>query len=158
MSNYYQAIKEADVKILDKVLEEALSYFNNELVEAKTEIVIKGKTLVECCSIMSSYQEKRGEQLNELNAILSFFEQKLKVIKAKVYKNYLECYQRQLSASDIRIYVDGDENVSIIQSKINDIVLVKNNFEKLYDAFCTLNFQLTNLSKVYSANVADVIL
>lgn len=151
--NYFQAVKQKDEAIIP-----ALEYFGAEYEEGRKEIVMKGKNLTECCAMIASFYAKRLEQYNEINAILKHFEIKLSSLKSAKYKHYLESYQRQLTSTDIKIYVEGDKDVVALQTIINEITLVRNKFESLITCFETMNYQLNNLSKIYAAGITSVIL
>ena len=135
-----------------------MEYFSKEYEEGKKEIVMKGKNLTECCAMVAAFYANRLEQYNELNAILRHFEIKLNAKKSEKYKHYLESYQRQLSSTDIKVYVEGDQDIVALQTIINEITLIRNKFESLITCFETENYQLNNLSKIYAAGITSVIL
>lgn len=151
-NEYFQAIKQND-----NALPQALEYFNNEYDEARNEVKISGK-IAECVSKLSSRYEYRFSQLQEIEAILKHFEIKLSQKKSALYQKYLENYQRALSSSDIKIYIEGQPEIVAIQQIINEISLVRNKFISLSKGFETANYQLSNLSKLYAAGVDSVIL
>lgn len=151
-NEYFQAIKQND-----NALPQALEYFNNEYDEARNEVKISGK-ITECVSKLSSRYEYRFSQLQEIEAILKHFEIKLSQKKSALYQKYLENYQRALSSSDIKIYIEGQPEIVAIQQIINEISLVRNKFISLSKGFETANYQLSNLSKLYAAGVDSVIL
>lgn len=151
MSNqYFQAVKQND-----NALPGALEYFNNEYEEAREEVKIKG-SLTECVSKISSRYEYRVSQLQEIEAILRHFEIKLSQRKSTLYQKYLENYQRALSSSDIKIYIEGQPEIVATQQIINEVTLIRNKFLGLTKGFETANYQLSNLSKLYAAGVDGV--
>lgn len=151
MSNeYFQAVKQND-----NALPQALEYFNKEYEEARSEVKVTGK-LTECVSKISSRYEYRVSQLQEIEAILKHFEIKLSQSKSKLYQKYLENYQRALSSSDIKIYIEGQPEIVAIQQIINEIALIRNKYLGLSKGFETANYQLSNLSKLYAAGVDGV--
>lgn len=151
MSNqYFQSVKQND-----NALPNALEYFNNEYEEAREEVKIKG-SLTECVSKISSRYEYRVAQLQELEAILRHYEIKLSQKKSSLYQKYLENYQRALSSSDIKIYIEGQPEIVATQQIINEVTLVRNKFLGLTKGFETANYQLSNLSKLYAAGVDGV--
>ena len=148
--NYFQAIKQNE-----NALPEALEYFNKEYEDARKEVKVEG-SLVKCVSELSSRFENRLFQLQELEAILKHFEIKLSQMKSDCYKKYLEHYQRALSSSDIKIYIEGQPEIVAIQQIINEIALIRNKYVSLSKAFETENFQLSNLSRLYAAGCDGV--
>lgn len=151
MSNeYFQAVKK-DETTLPKILE----YFNNEYEEGRKEIDVKG-SLTECVSKLSSYYEYRYSQLQEIEAILKHFEIKLSQRKSALYQKFLENYNRALSSTDIKIYIEGNPEICAIQQILNEITLVRNKFIGLSKGFDTKNYQLSNLSKLYVAGIDGI--
>lgn len=149
-NNFFQLVKQND-----NMLPSALEYFNDEYNKARDEVKIKG-SLTECVSSISSRYEYRVSQLQEIEAILRHFEIKLSQKKSVLYQKYLENYQRALSSSDIKIYIEGQPEIVAIQQIINEISLVRNKFLGLTKGFETANYQLSNLSKLYATGVDGV--
>jgi hypothetical protein len=147
---YFQAVKQND-----NALPNALEYFNKEYEEAREEVKIKG-SLTECVAKISSRYEYRVSQLQDIEAILRHFEIKLSQRKSTLYQKYLENYQRALSSSDIKIYIEGQPEIVATQQIINEVTLVRNKFLGLTKGFETANYQLSNLSKLYAAGVDGV--
>lgn len=148
--NYFKAIKQNE-----NVLPEALEYFNKEYEDARKEVKVEG-SLVKCVSELSSRFENRLFQLQELEAILKHFEIMLAQKKSNLYKQYLEHYQRALSSSDIKIYIEGQPEIVAVQQIINEVALIRNKYVSLSKAFETENFQLSNLSRLYAAGCDGV--
>ena len=149
-NEYFQAIKK-DETTLPKVLE----YFNDEYEDARKEVDIKG-SLTECVSKISSRYEYRVSQLQEIEAILKHFEIKLSQRKSALYQKFLENYNRSLSSTDIKIYIEGQPEVVAIQQIINEIALIRNKYMGLTKGFETANYQLSNLSRLYASGVDGV--
>lgn len=150
MSNYFQAVKQND-----NALPEALEYYGKEYEEARAEVAIKG-SLTECVSKISSRYEYRVSQLQEIEAILKHFEIKLSQKKSALYQKFLENYQRMLSSSDIKVYIEGQPEIVALQQVINEITLIRNKYLGLTKGFETGNYQLSNLSRLYAAGVDGV--
>ena len=147
---YFQAVKQND-----NALPNALEYFNKEYEEAREEVKIKG-SLTECVAKISSRYEYRVSQLQDIEAKLRHFEIKLSQRKSTLYQKNLENYQRALSSSDIKIYIEGQPEIVATQQIINEVTLVRNKFLGLTKGFETANYQLSNLSKLYAAGVDGV--
>lgn len=150
--NYFQAVKQNE-----NALPEALEYFNQQYEEARKEVKVAGN-FGKCVSELSSNFEYRLSQLQELEAILKHFEIKLTQRKSELYKKFLENYQRALSSSDIKVYIEGQPEIVAIQQIINEIALVRNKYISLSKGFETANYQLSNLSRLYGNGTQEVIL
>ena len=150
--NYFQAVKQNE-----NALPEALKYFNEQYELARKEVAITGN-FGKCVSQLSTNFENRLSQLQEIEAILKHFEIKLSQSKSKLYQKYLENYQRALSSSDIKIYIEGQPEIVAIQQIINEIALIRNKYVALSKGFETANYQLSNLSRLYGSGAQDIIL
>lgn len=152
MSKYLQMIKD-NANNLSEVLE----YFNNEYEEARQDLKVKGNLMQES-SKLSSIVEYRYSQLQELEAIIGYFDIKLKGIKSSLYQKMMTTSSRMLSSTDIKQYIDGDKNVMDIQMIINDISLVRNKFIGLTKGFETKNFMISNIVKLQVAGLDTIII
>lgn len=150
MESPFQIIKKDETK-----LSEILNYFNNEYEDARKELKISGK-LESYISQISANFEYRYSQLQELEAILEYFNIKLKSIKSKKYQQLINTSARALTQSDLRQYIDGDEQVVAVQTIINEIALVRNKYISLSKGFESQNFSLNNLTKLYVAGLDEI--
>ena len=89
----------------------------------------------------------------QLEAIMEFFDIKLKGIRSSLYQKLLNNSQRALTSNDIKQYIDGDKNIMDLQLIINDIALVRNKFISLTKGFETKNWQLSNLTNLQCAGL-----
>ena len=64
---------------------------------------------------------------------------------------------RALTQSDLRQYIDGDEQVVAMQTIINEIALVRNKFISISKGFETENWQISNLTKLYAAGLDGIV-
>lgn len=147
MTNYLKLIKENANNVPT-----VLSYFEEEYIKAREEVKIKGN-LQRCISELSSLYEMRFAQLQELEAIMEFFDIKLKGIRSSLYQKLMNNSQRALTSNDIKQYIDGDKNIIDLQLIINDIALVRNKFISLTKGFESKNWQLSNLTKLHCAGL-----
>ena len=105
---------------------------------------------------MSSLFEMRFSQLQEIEAILTHFNNKLSGIKGAIYRDLQEHSKRQLTSTDIKQYVDSDSKVLAMQSIINEIVLVRNKFMSLTKGFESKNFMLSNITRLQCAGLDNI--
>ena len=150
MSEYLKLIKD-NANNISKVIE----HFEEEYNLAKSEMKIKGN-LNRNISELPSLYEMRYSQLQELEAILEFFDIKLKGIRSSLYQKYMNTSQRALNVTDIKQYIDGDKNIVELQLIINDIALIRNKFISLSKGFETKNWQLSNLVKLQCAGLDNI--
>lgn len=152
INNYFQLIKKDDSK-----LQEVLEYFEEEYLKGKEEIKING-ILNQNISELSSLFENRFSQLQELEAILSHYNNKLNGIRGNIYRDLQEHSKRQLTSTDIKQYVDSDAKVLAMNSIINEITLVRNKFISLTKGMETKNWQLSNIVKLQCAGLDNIII
>lgn len=151
MSKYLQMIKE-DAKKLPEILE----HFNQEYEDAKKELKIEGNLQQEATKL-PSYMEYRFSQLQELEAILEYFNIKLKGVKSTLYQKFMNTSARALTSNDVKQYIEGDKTVIEIQTVINDVALVRNRFVGLTKGFDAKNFMISNIVKLRVAGLDSII-
>lgn len=152
-TNWVKTIKDDATKV-----NEALEYYGNEYLEARKELNDKGKHLQQVQLELPSLFEIRYAQLQELEAIMEFFDIKVKGLRSNLYQKLMNNSQRALTSNDIKQYIDGDKNIMDLQLIINDIALVRNKFISITKALDIKNWQLSNITKALCAGLNDIIL
>ena len=132
----------------------AIQYFEDELVEAKTQIRIKGN-VERAAAEMPGIVEQRFNQLQELEAILEYLNIELRRLRSSFFKKYLENYQRALSSRDVEKYVDGEVDVVDYEKIINEFALMRNKWLGVTKALDQKQWQLTNIVKLRVAGMED---
>ena len=89
-------------------LPDCIEYFYQELNSAKAEARIHGN-VEKASASLPGIVEHRFNQLQEIEAILEYLNIELRRTRSKVFKKYLENYQRALSSRDVEKYVDGED-------------------------------------------------
>ena len=132
----------------------AIQYFEDELIEAKTQIRIKGN-VEKAAAEMPGIVEQRFNQLQELEAILEYLNIGLRRLRSSFFKKYLENYQRALSSRDVEKYVDGEADVVDYEKIINEFALMRNKWLGVTKALDQKQWQLTNIVKLRVAGMED---
>tara|TARA_B100000035_G_scaffold124172_1_gene105692 strand:- start:3957 stop:4412 length:456 start_codon:yes stop_codon:yes gene_type:complete len=132
----------------------AIQYFEDELVEAKTQIRIKGN-VERAAAEMPGIVEQRFNQLQELEAILEYLNIELRRLRSSFFKKYLENYARALSSRDVEKYVDGEADVVDYEKIINEFALMRNKWLGVTKALDQKQWQLTNIVKLRVAGMED---
>lgn len=151
MSRYAQVVKDL------AYLPTCIDYFYNELESAKSEIQINGK-LEKISANMPGIVEHRFNQLQEIEAILELLNIELRKIRSKIFKKYLENYQRALSSRDVERYVDGDDQVVDMEKIINEFSLLRNQWLGITKSLEVKQWQLNNIIKLRTAGMEDITL
>ena len=132
----------------------AIQYFEDELVEAKHQIRIKGN-VEKAAAEMPGIVEQRFNQLQELEAILEYLNIELRRLRSSFFKKYLENYARALSSRDVEKYVDGEADVVDYEKIINAFALMRNKWLGVTKALDQKQWQLTNIVKLRVAGMED---
>ena len=132
----------------------AIQYFEDELIEAKTQIRIKGN-VEKAAAEMPGIVEQRFNQLQELEAILEYLNIVLRRLRSSFFKKYLEIYARALSSRDVEKYVDGEADVVDYEKIINEFALMRNKWLGVTKALDQKQWQLTNIVKLRVAGMED---
>jgi hypothetical protein len=132
----------------------AIQYFEDELLQARLEVKIKGhieRTSAELPGIV----EHRFNQLQEIEAILEYLNIELRRLRSIFFKKYLENYQRALSSRDVEKYVDGEDDVVDYEKIINEFALIRNKWLGVLKALDQKQWQITNIIKLRVAGMED---
>ena len=132
----------------------AIQYFEDEFIEAKSQIRIKGN-VEKAAAEMPGIVEQRFNQLQELEAILEYLNIELRRLRSSFFKKYLENYARALSSRDVEKYVDGEADVVDYEKIINEFALMRNKWLGVTKALDQKQWQLTNIVKLRVAGMED---
>ncbi len=133
---------------------EAVLHFESELELARQELAMKG-SLEKLMAAMPGITEYRFNQLQEVNAILEYLNiQRRKAYKEK-YHHFLENYNRQLSATQLDVYVGATPEVVKWDNLINHIALIRNKYNGILKALEQKSFSLSNISRLRVAGLDD---
>ncbi len=146
---WYNKVSQDISKIPD-----AITYFENELNDAKKEVKLSGN-VEKAASALPGTIEYRFGQLQEIEAILRHLEIRLRKIKSGHFKAYLENYQRALSSRDVEKYVEGEQDVVDYEDLINEFALLRNKWLAIMKGLDQKQWQITNIVKLRCAGIED---
>lgn len=138
-------------------LPSCIDFFYQELNDARKEVRISGN-IERAAASLPGIVEHRFNQLQELEAILEYLNIELRRLRSKHFKKYLENYQRALSSRDVEKYVDGDADVVEMEKIVNEFALLRNHWLGIIKAIDQKQWQITNIVKLRTAGLEDVIL
>ena len=136
---------------------QAVSFFENELNDARQEVKLKGN-VERAAAEMPGIVEHRFNQLQEIEAILYYLNIELRRLRSSYFKKYLENYQRALSSRDVEKYVDGEADVVDYEKIINEFALMRNKWLGLLKGLDQKQWQITNVVKLRVAGMEDATL
>lgn len=132
-----------------------IAHYETELASAKTECKILGvveKNIKE----LPGVTEHRFNQLQEIEAVLSFLNIQLRKIRRRHFQKYLEAYARALTSRDAEKYVDGEDEVIDFETIINEVALLRNRWLGIMKGLESKNFMLGHVVRLRSAGMEDV--
>lgn len=132
-----------------------IDYFENELVAARTELSLKGKSLEKHAAELPGLVEHRYTQLQEIEAVLEFLNIQLRKDRSGEFKKFLEAYNKTLSSRDAEKYVDGVQVIVDSSLLINEIALLRNKYLSITKGMEAKNFMLGHISKLRVAGLDD---
>lgn len=132
-----------------------IQYFEAELEKAREELSLEGKTLEKHASELPGLFEYRYAQLQEIDAILEFFNIELRKNRSLEFKKFLEAYNKTLSSRDAEKYVDGVQSIVDLTLLINEIALLRNKFLGIVKAFDQKSFSASNIVRLKVAGLDD---
>ena len=133
---------------------EAIDYYENQIVEARTEIKLSGN-VERAAAELPGIVAHRFNQLQEIEAILHYMNIELRRLRSSYFKKYLENYQRALSSRDVEKYVDGEADVVDYEKIINEFALLRNKWLGLLKGLDQKQWQITNVVKLRVAGMED---
>jgi hypothetical protein len=133
---------------------DAVAYFEQELVEAREEVKLRGN-VEKASASMPGVVEQRFGQLQEIEAILEYLNIELRRLKSSFFRKYLENYQRALSSRDCERYVEGEADVVDMEKIINEFALLRNKWLGVIKALDQKQWQITNIVKLRVAGMED---
>ena len=136
-------------------LPDCIDYFYKELDSAKNESKIIGN-IEKASAALPGIVEHRFNQLQEIEAILEYLNIELRRTRSRVFKKYLENYQRALSSRDVEKYVDGEDDVVDMEKIINELALLRNQWLGIIKGLDIKQWQLSNIIKLRTAGLEDI--
>ena len=133
----------------------AIEHFEKQINEARYECSMKG-ILEKHSREMPGIVEHRFNQLQEVEAILEFLNIEMRKLRARIFRKFLENYNKALSSRDADKFVDGEQEVVDLQYLINDFSLVRNKYIGIIKALEAKGFQINNIVKLRAAGLEDI--
>ena len=152
MSTWYNKVTADLGNIVDSI-----EYYEAELDSAKYEVKIKG-SLEKSSAALPGITEHRFNQLQEIEAILEHLNIELRRERSKVFRKYLESYNRQLSSRDAEKFVDGEESVITLTHLSNQFALLRNKYLGIMKGLDAKQWQIGHITRLRTAGMEDIVL
>ena len=146
-------------KIVDNLsnIVPCIDYFENELEEAKYECGIKG-SLERLSAALPGITEQRFNQLQEIEAILEHLNINLRKERSKVFRKYLETYNRQLTSRDADKFVDGEDSVISLSELCNQFSMLRNKYLGIMKGLDQKSWQIGHITRLRTAGMEDIVI
>ncbi len=136
-------------------LPSCVDYYEKELIDAKKEIAIKGKTIEKSQAELPGVVEHRFTQLQEIEAILEFVNIRYRETRSNAFKKYLEKYAKDLTSRDADKYCDGDRDVVNMAIIVNEVALLRNKFLAMHKGLDQKSYMLGHITRLKCAGLDD---
>lgn len=134
-----------------------IDYFENELEDAKYECAIKG-SLEKSSAALPGTTEHRFNQLQEIEAILEHLNIELRRERSRVFRKYLEAYNRELSSRDAEKFVDGEDSVITLTHLCNQFSLMRNRYLGIMKGLDQKSWQIGHITRLRTAGMEDIVI
>lgn len=148
--NWYTQISQ-DISVIP----DFITYYENELSSAKTEVKIYGNVEKNIANL-PGITEHRFNQLQEIEAVLNYMNIQLRKIRRKHFQKYLEAYNRALTSRDAEKYVDGEDEVVDYEVLINEVALLRNNYLGIMKGLEVKQWRIGDIVKLRTAGMEDI--
>jgi len=150
MAGWYNKVNDSLAEIVN-----CIDYYENELAEAKVECGVKGN-VERLSAALPGITEHRFNQLQEIEAILEHLNIELRKTRSKVFRKFLENYNRQLTSRDADKFVDGEDEVVQLTSLVNQISLLRNKYLGIMKGLDTKQWQIGHIVRLRTAGMEDI--
>ena len=150
MAGWYNKVNDSLAEIVN-----CIDYYENELAEAKFECGLKGN-VERLSAALPGITEHRFNQLQEIEAILEHLNIELRKTRSKVFRKFLENYNRQLTSRDADKFVDGEDEVVQLTSLVNQISLLRNKYLGIMKGLDTKQWQIGHIVRLRTAGMEDI--
>lgn len=149
-TNWYNVV----VRDLSR-LPDCIAHFESELEAARYELTLKGQPIEKHSAELPGIVENRFGQLQVVEAILEHLNIELSKTRARVFRKFLETYNRQLSSRDAEKYTDGDPDVLGIAMLVNEFALIRNRYIALTKGLDQKSWQIGHITRLRCAGLED---
>jgi hypothetical protein len=132
-----------------------IEHYQRELDDAKRECKISG-IVEKNITALPGITEHRFNQLQEIEAVLSYLNIQLRKIRTKHFKKYLEGYARALTARDAEKYVDGEDEVIDYETIINEVAFLRNRWLGIMKGLDSKSWMSGHVVRLRTAGMEDI--
>jgi hypothetical protein len=134
---------------------DAYDYYMDQYEDGRTEanaLVARGNQVIDAASRLPGITGYRFAQLQEIEQIMAFMENREKRLLGIKRRQFREHYNRELNDSMVEKYAETDPDVLDLAEIRNMFALVRNKFLALTRHHEYLHFQISNITKLRQAD------
>lgn len=135
-------------------LVDALTYFEKEYQEARKEVIVEGR-LETFMMRLPGLVEYYWRHLQELEAIMEWFDIQIAKATQNARRKYMEHYQRNLADRVAEKYAEAEPDVLDLRLLMNEVSLMRNQFLGIHKALDVAQYQCTNVRALRIAGIED---
>ena len=136
-------------------LPDFISYYENQLAQAKKEVTIYGN-VEKNIAALPGITELRFNHLQDVESVLNYLNIQLRKIRRKHFQKYLEAYNRALTSRDAEKYTDGEDEVIEYELIINEVALLRNKFLGILKGLESKNFMMGHVVRLRTSGMEDI--
>lgn len=139
-------------------LPEIISSYEAELVEAKENLNIKGKTLEKANVENPTWQLYYDQRRVELYTLLKHFDSLVASTRGKLFKSYTETYARDITDRAKEQYINNEPAYLSMYEIYLEIKDIHDRYQAVCDAYKSRGYALNNITKIRVASLEDAII
>ena len=136
-------------------LPDFISYYENEILSARSEVKIYGNVEKNIAAI-PGVTEHRFNQLQEVEAVLNLLNIRLKKIRRTHFQKYLEAYNRALTSRDAEKYAEGEDEVIDMEVLINEVAYLRNRWLGIMKGLEAKQWQMGHIVRLRTSGMEDI--
>lgn len=132
-----------------------MDYYERELAQAKLEVKIEGN-IEKLLAKMPGITEQRMADLQTIESVLEHLNIQLRKTRSTQFRKFIEGYNRQLSSRDAEKYVDGTDDVINMETIINSVAYLRNQYLSITKALENKQWMLGHVVRIRCAGMSDL--
>ena len=136
---------------------DAADFYEEKHKEARVEFNIEGRVERMAAKIPGITEYWYG-QLQDLESILDYLEQREKRALIRKQEDIMNHYQRVLTHTQARDYADASDEVKVIRDVRTRVAYVRNLFLGIMKGLECMHFQISNVTKLRCAGLEDAVI
>jgi len=135
-----------------------LPRYEKKIAASEQIFKLDGRRLEEVARTLPAHQASYDQSYQELKALEEWINNIKEKRIGKLWKKYLEGYQRTLSTRDIQAYINSEKEIVDLNQIIIEVTLLKNNTLAIVEAIKNLGWMVGHITKIRIAELQETIL